>query len=543
MMRLCLSMLLLSVAHGVHAQSFTSADSLRGMLTPMRTCFDVTHYELDIAIDPDQRSIAGSNTIHFTATADFDSLQIDLFDNLTIDSIVGQGRRLRFSRRHHAVSVTFPDGVKRQESTAFQIYYHGMPIAAKAAPWDGGFVWQKDANGKHHIGVACEGLGASVWWPTKDHLSDEPDSVKMHFTVPNGLMAVGNGQYVGRREQGPHTRWSWKVADPINNYNVTVNIGDYVHFSDWHVAGTDSLRLNYYVLRDNEQKAREHFKQVGPMLKIYEEAFGPYPFYADGYALIETSYAGMEHQSAIAYGNRYMKGYHGRFPSDMDFDYIIIHETGHEWWGNSVSMNDLADMWVHESFCTYAESVFVEAMYGYDRMVEYLLYQKHFITDRSPIVGVYGMNHKGNSTDMYYKGSWMLHTLRSVVNDDVRFKAMLKAIATEFRHSTVDGADIIAFVSTYLGSDLAPFFHQYLNHADLPVLEHRWAKGELQLKWNSPEKGFAMPMELSLGRDRAVRSAVHADRWVSIPVSKKELRHIQFWHHRFLFVDRKVGVE
>jgi len=539
-MKLPLLISLLMCAHAVLAQPFTLADSLRGMLTPVRTCYDVHFYELDIAIDLDKQTIAGSNAIHFIAKADFDSLQIDLFDNLTIDSIVGQGRRLPFSRLHQAVFVTFPGGVKKGAQQMLHVYYHGRPIAAKSAPWDGGFVWKKDANGKPHVGVACEGMGASSWWPNKDHLSDEPDSMRMHFTIPNGLMCVGNGQFMGSQADDTHTRWSWKVSNPINNYNVTLNIGDYVHFSDWHVNGADSLRLNYYVLRDNLEKAREHFKQVGPMLRIFEEAFGPYPFYEDGYALIETSYAGMEHQSAIAYGNKYMKGYHGRYPSDIDFDYIIIHETGHEWWGNSVSMNDLADMWVHESFCTYSESVFVEAKYGHAKMVEYLLYQKNFITNSSPVIGVHGMNHEGNSRDMYYKGAWMLHTLRSVVNDDARFKAMLKAIAMEFRHRNVDGADIIAFINRFLDADLTPFFRQYLHHAALPVLEHRWANGELQMRWNSPETGFTMPMEVSIGPDRTERLTVHAGQWASVPVSKKELPKMTLRHDRFLFADRKV---
>jgi len=541
MMKLHLLLLLVLCAQFSRAQTFTLADSLRGMLTPVRTCFDVYFYELDIAIDLDNQTIAGSNTIHFTAIADFDSLQIDLFDNMTIDSIVRQGRRLHFRRLHHAVFVTFPEGVKMGTQQMIQVYYQGQPIAAKAAPWDGGFVWKEDANGRHHVGVACEGMGASSWWPNKDHLSDEPDSMRMHFTIPNGLMAVGNGQFIGSEVGGTRTRWSWKVSNPINNYNVSVNIADYVHFHDWHVNATDSLRLNYYVLRDNEQKAREHFRQVGPMLEIFEEAFGPYPFYEDGYALIETTYAGMEHQSAIAYGNRYMKGYHGRFPSDMDFDYIIIHETGHEWWGNSVSMNDLADMWVHESFCTYSESVFVEAKYGHVKMVEYLLYQKNFITNRSPILGVHCMNHKGNSTDMYYKGAWMLHTLRSVVNDDVKFKAMIKAVAMEFRHRNVDGDEIIAFIGKYLAMDLAPFFRQYLNHAALPVLEHRWADGQLSLKWNAPETGFSMPMEISFGSDRTERIIVHSGRWTSIAVGRKELQKISPRHDRFLFEEQRVG--
>lgn len=522
------------------AQQFSAADSLRGQLTPLRTCYDVHFYELDVAIDPEKRSIAGSNAIHLIARTDFDRMQVDLFSNMVIDSIIWRGRSLSYTRRHHAVFVSIPSLVRKGDREVVTVHYHGLPTTAKSAPWDGGFVWQKDSRGKHHIGVACEELGASSWWPNKDHLSDEPDSMRMHFTAPNGLMAVGNGQLITRLVNKTHTRWTWGVRNPINNYNVSVNIGDFAHLRDHYFNGKDSLQLNYYVLRENLEKARSHFQQVKPMLGIFEAAFGPYPFYEDGYALIETPYAGMEHQSGIAYGNKFMKGYLGRYPDDMDFDYIIIHETGHEWWGNSVSMNDIADMWVHESFCTYAESVFVEGKYGYDKMIRYLIYQKDFIGNDSPILGVEGFNAKGNGRDMYYKGAWMLHTLRSLVNDDERFKAMLKAVATEFRHRNVDGRQVIAFINQYLGMNLDAFFGQYLKQANLPALEFRRSQGALRLKWKAAEKGFVMPIEFTSESGRSGRATVHADKWVSVPMSKSAFRTLTFRHDRFLFTEKRV---
>ncbi len=539
---LCIFLSILTVSRA-DAQQFTAADSLRGQLTSLRTCFDVHFYELDVAIDPDRRSVSGSNAIHFLAKTDMERLQIDLFSNLTIDSIVWKGEHLSYDRRHDAVFVSFPARLNMGERHVIQVWYKGFPTTAKSAPWDGGFVWQKDSRGKHHIGVACEGLGASMWWPNKDHLSDEPDSMRMHFTVPNGLMCVGNGTLLTRVINKTHTRWSWGVRNPINNYNVSVNIGDFAHFRDYYHNGNDSLQLNYYVLRENLEKAKVHFKQVQPMLAIFEQAFGPYPFYEDGYALIETPYVGMEHQSGIAYGNKFTKGYLGRFPGEMDFDYIIIHETGHEWWGNSVSMNDIADMWVHESFCTYAESVFVEGKYGYDKMVQYLIYQKDFINNSSPVSGVYGMNNKGNERDMYYKGAWMLHTLRSVVNDDARFKAMIKALALEFRHRTVDGKQVIAFINSYLGRNMDAFFAQYLNHANLPVLEFRRSRGALRLRWKTPEKAFVMPMEWSTSPERSDRVTVHADKWVSVPMKKEAFKSLTFRNDRFLFTEKRVTKE
>jgi aminopeptidase N len=533
----CLCLLSVSAA----AQEFTKADSLRGMLSPLRAAFDVHFYELDVEINPELRTIAGFNSIHFEAISDLETLQLDLFQVFTIDSIVYQKRKLEFSRAENTVFVRFKEQIKKGSKAAVQVFYHGTPIAAKSAPWDGGFVWSKDANGKHHIGVACEGFGASSWWPNKDHLSDEPDSMLMHYTGPNGLMCVGNGQLMNRKIDRELSRWTWKVVNPINNYNVTLNIGDFAHFQSHYTSGSDSLALNYYVLRDNLQKAKEHFKQVQPMMAIYEEAFGRYPFWEDGYALIETPYAGMEHQSAIAYGNKYMKGYWGRFPSDMDFDYIIIHETGHEWWGNSVSMNDMADMWIHESFCTYAESVFVEGKYGYAKMLDYMRYQKYFIDNKSPILGVYGMNAEGNSNDMYYKGAWMLHTLRSVINDDAVFKPLLKAIAMEFRHQNIDGEELIQFVNRTLGKNMSPFFAQYLGQAKLPVLEYQVKGKKVRMRWNAATPNFAMPMEIVAPNGTNLRVEVGQNEWVTVEMEEKAPKTIAFREDKFLFEAVKVG--
>lgn len=541
MTRLITLILATVVYSGSYAQGFTLADTLRGTLSPIRAAFDVHYYELDITINIKERSISGSNAIHFMALADIDSLQIDLFDNLVIDSIMHQGARLTYSRLHNAVFVSFPKRIAKGSKAAFTVHYHGQPVAAKSAPWDGGFVWKQDAKGQPHIGVACEGLGASSWWPNKDHLSDEPDSMRMHFTAPSGLMCVGNGRSEGSESANGQTRWSWKVSNPINNYNVTLNIADYVHFNDWHVTDGDSLQLNYYVLLDNYEKAVQHFKQVRPMLEIFERAFGPYPFREDGFALVETTYAGMEHQSAIAYGNQYMKGYLGRYPADMDFDYIIVHETGHEWWGNSLTINDIADMWVHESFCTYAESVFVEGKYGYDKMMEYQRYQKNFITNQSPIIGVYGVNQEGNSRDIYYKGSWMLHTLRSVLNDDDAWRALLLNVATHFRHRNVDGAEVIAYMMEQTGLELAPFFEQYLEHANLPVLEYRQKGSKLTMRWKADAEGFSMPMEINIGGEVTLRVAVSSDGWTTVTLPGSVVQTATFREDRFLFSTKLVS--
>jgi len=524
------------------AQPFTLADSLRGALSPWRSCFDVTYYDLQIRVDPEKRTVAGSNRIHFQVVEDLDSLQLDLFPNMIIDSIVNDSGPLGFSRIHGAVFVSYPNRKKAGDQDVLTVYYHGAPVEAKNPPWDGGFVWQKTVDGKPWVAVACEGTGASLWWPNKDHLSDEPDSMRIRCTVPNEVMCVANGNLEHTDRDSTMTEWVWKVSYPINNYNVTLNIADYAHFGDVHLNRStgDTLQLDYYVLPQNLTRAKEQFRQVHGMLDCFEEAFGPYPFYRDGYALVETPYLGMEHQSAIAYGNRYMPGYLGRFPGNMDFDYIIIHESGHEWWGNSVSMRDAADMWIHESFCTYSEAVYVECVYGYDSMLEYLLYQRNFINNRSPIQGVHGVNRPGNSGDMYYKGSWMIHTLRNVLNNDSLFRAILKGIAQEFAHTTVDGEDIVEYVNDRAGIDLNPFFDQYLNFAAIPVLEYRWSSGHLQFRWRAEAEEFQMPVIYSLPEQPQQRVMVFNDRWVSVPMGRKQFKQLRLRDDLLLFSSERV---
>ncbi|MCB9185432.1 MAG: M1 family metallopeptidase [Flavobacteriales bacterium] len=519
------------------AQEFTLADTLRGTLSSIRSCFDVTYYDLELDVEIDDRSISGVNHIHFRNMTDFDSIQIDLFQNMTIDSILFNGKKLGFTRLYDAVFVTFPKRMIQGESGIISVFYHGRPTVAKKAPWDGGFVWTKDEKGKPWVGVACEGTGASLWWPNKDHLSDEPDSMRVRCTVPNDLMCVSNGTLDSTIQKQDRTEWQWKVSYPINNYNVTLNIADYAHFDDTYVNATgDTLELDYYVLKENLEKAKTQFKQVHNMLNCFEEAFGPYPFYKDGYALVETPYLGMEHQGAIAYGNKYMPGYLGRYPSDMDFDYIVIHETGHEWWGNSVSMKDAADMWIHESFCTYSEAVFVECTYGYQKMLDYLWYQRNFINNRTPIYGIYGLNHEGNGGDMYYKGSWMIHTFRNVLNNDSLFRSILKGIAQEFKYRTVDGAEIIAYINMRAKYNYTALFDQYLRFSEIPVLQYKWNKNNLDLRWQAEAERFKMPVVYTTDGNEQRRSLVSVSDWISIPMSKKEFKQLKFRDDLMLFL-------
>ena len=501
---------LLMLAFVGQAQEFTRKDSLRGNLTEIRTCYDVTFYDLFVMVDEQEQSLEKSyNNIHFTVVSDFDKMQIDLAQNMEVMRIEFEETELEFSREYDAIFIDFPRVLKRGEQTNVKVWYGGYPREAVNAPWDGGFSWKKDGNGNPWIGVSCQGLGASVWWPNKDHQSDEPDSMRITCTARYPLKIVANGDL--RSDTSVWNQYfnswvnvsEWFISYPINNYNVTLNIGDYEHFSETYLSEKDTLRMDYYVLHDNLEKAKEHFKQVNPMMECFENYFGKYPFWNDGYALVETPYLGMEHQSAIAYGNDYLPGYHGntRFIDGLAFDFIIVHESGHEWWGNSITTNDIADMWVHEGFCTYSEVLYVECMYGYDAMLSYVNNQKRSVRNDKPVIGHYHVNSEGSS-DMYYKGSLMLHTLRSLIEDDALWFKIIKGIANDFKHKTIDGQEIINYINEKTGKDFTDFFNQYLKNKKIPEFQYKFQKDGINItllyRWEAITN-FDMPILINTG--------------------------------------------
>ena len=531
------------------AQEFTRADSLRGNLFYERSCYDVYYYDLDVSVFSEKKYIIGSNSIYFITVSDFSVLQVDLFENMNIDSVYFEGKKMSFNREFNAVFISLNRTLKKNEKSYIQVYYSGNPQIAKNPPWDGGFSWDKDKNGKDWIGVSCQGLGASVWWPNKDHQSDEPDSMRISCSIPNDLQVICNGNliniqsYWNNISQKKMLKYSWFVSYPINNYNVTLNIGDYSHFSDFYVSQDDSLLLDYYVLSYNLEKAKKHFAQVKPMLACFESFLGPYPFEKDGFALVETSYLGMEHQSAIAYGNNYLPGYFGdkRFIAGLDFDYIIVHEAGHEWWGNSITTNDIADMWVQEGFCTYSEVLFVECMYGYDAMINYVLNQKRMIKNDWPIIGKFNVNNEGSS-DMYHKTSLILHTLRTLLKDDNLWFDILKGLLSEFSYQTVDGSDIIKYINLKSGYDLTVFFNQYLNEAKLPVFEYfikkKRKKHYLNYKWKAID-GFEMPI-LALTENNLYTWIYPNSHWQQLELQGVNSNEFNVAEHLFLIDVEKL---
>ncbi|MCL9804284.1 M1 family metallopeptidase [Flavobacterium amniphilum] len=481
----------------VAKETFTRRDTLQGGLRPERTNFDVQRYDLNIKINPTEKSIVGYNDIAFKVVENTNKIQIDLFENMNVDSIVYNNKKLQFKRELLATFIQFPEVLTKGSLQKIRFYYSGNPVIAKRAPWDGGFVFSRDTAGKPWIGVACQGFGASCWFPVKDSQSDEPDNgTSVKVAVPSGLMNVSNGRFLGSEDlKNGYTRWDWEVKNPINTYDITVNIADYVHIHDNHKG----LDLDYYVLRANEEKARKHFEEVKPMMDCFQSKFGKYPFTDDGYKLVETPYLGMEHQSAVAYGNKYMQGYMGGDLSQTGigllFDYITIHESGHEWFGNSITSKDIADMWIHEGFTMYSEIVFIECQFGYDKAMQYALGLHDNVSGDRPIIGHYGVNKEG-SGDMYPKGALMLNTMRHIINDDAKWWSLILKYSETFKRQIVTHDQVVDFFNKESGLNLTSVFNQYLKYTEIPKLELKKDKNGIAYRWVTNEKNFSMPVDV-----------------------------------------------
>ena len=513
--------------------AFTRKDSLRGGLRFERTCFDVLHYGLDIKINILEKSIVGFNEIRFKIIENTNKIQLDLFENMRIDSIILNQKPLQYNREFGAVFIDFPAFLEKNTQQILKFYYSGNPIIAKKAPWDGGFVFTKDSNQKDFVGAACQGDGASLWFPCKDSQTDEPDfGATLKVSVPNGLMNVSNGRFIGKEDlKNGFTRWDWEVKNPINSYDITLNIGDYVRFGE-NYKGLD---LDFYVLRENEAKAKIQFQQTKPMLDCFQSKFGSYPFFEDGYKLVESPYLGMEHQSAVAYGNGFENGYLGRDLSGTGvgllFDFIIIHESGHEWFGNSITSKDVADMWIHEGFTCYSESVFLECEFGYEKAQIYINGLKQNIQNDIPIIGNYGVANEG-SGDMYYKGALMLNSIRNTINNDTKWWKLILDYTTTFRHKIIDTETVIAFFNAASGINLTPIFNQYLRYKSIPIIEFRQNKKTIQYRWNCDVTDFNMPVDIEYKRETIRLSP--STQWKKLNVKAGKLSNIKVLTNKFL---------
>ncbi|MCD8439624.1 M1 family metallopeptidase [Tenacibaculum finnmarkense] len=531
--KLIISIFFLLISSNIVAQTglfeyhknFTHQDSLRGSITPERIWWNLTYYHLDIAIHPDKKFIQGKNTVQYTVLKPHNVLQIDLQAPLKITKVIQNGRELKVTHQGNAHFIHLKKHQKIGAVNSLDVYYQGQPKVAKNAPWDGGFTWEKDKNGNHFVGTSCQGLGASVWWPNKDHMYDEVDSMAISVRVPKNLMDISNGKLRKIEQHKDDTKtYHWFIDNPINNYGVNINIGDYVHFSEKYKGEAGVLDMDYYVLRDNLSKAKKQFKDAPKMMKAFEHWFGKYPFYKDGYKLVEAPYLGMEHQSSVTYGNKFENGYLGRDLSGtgwgLKFDFIIIHESGHEWFANNITNKDIADMWIHESFTAYSESLFLDYYYGKKAASEYVIGTRKSILNNIPIIGQYDVNSEG-SGDMYYKGANMLHTIRTLLNNDEKWRQILRGLNSVFYHKTVTTKQVENYLIAQSGLDLSCIFDQYLRTVKIPVFEYKVENNSISYRWNTIIEGFNMPINILV--DKKIQQLKPTKNWQTTAFSSDKI--------------------
>lgn len=501
------------------ARPFTHQDTLRGSITAEREWWDLGFYHLSVNTNPADSSLKGNVIIRYNVLTSHSLMQIDLQPPLKIQRVVQDNKDLEYTQEGNAWFVSLDKEQIPGEENELTVFYKGKPKPSLRPPWDDGIAWDYDINGKPFYASACQGGGASIWWPCKDHMYDEPDSMKFSITTPGNLMNVSNGRFLGMNKNKDGTKtWHWYVTNPISNYVVNINVGDYKHFHEIYQGELGELDVDYYVLKYNLKKAKEHFKQVPMMLEAFEHWFGPYPFYEDSFKLVEAPYPGMEHQSSITYGNGYKNGFGGRDVSQTGwgkkFDFIIIHESGHEWFANNITYRDMADMWIHESFIAYSEGLYVEYWFGKDAGYEYLRGIRSNIANDRPIIAAYNVNRSG-SGDMYQKGATMLHTMRQIVNDDEKWRGILRGLNKTFWHQTVTTEQIESYMEEHTDFELKSIFDQFLRDTRIPVLEYRFLNGDLMYRWANVVNGFNMPVKIYLdGKEKWLKPAQR--RWSSL---------------------------
>ncbi len=525
----------------------THADTLRGTYGPERAWWDVLKYDLHVKFNIEDSTIKGFNIMSFKVLKTGNIMQIDLQAPMVLDSILlqntdNQGSQInqRFRKDGNAYFVDMPvlQPGSVLNNPAVTIYYHGKPRIAKRPPWDGGLIWKKDKNNNPWVSIACQGLGASVWYPCKDHQADEPDSAEMHITCPDTLVCVGNGRLRSTIKNSDGTAtYDWAVVNPINNYCLIPSIGKYAHFSEIFNGEKGPLDMDYWVLEYNLEKAKKHFTDAPRMMKAFEYWFGPYPFYEDGYKLVESPHLGMEHQSATAYGNGYQNGYLGRDLSGsgwgLKWDFIIVHESGHEWFANNITSKDIADMWVHEGFTNYSETLFTQYYYGKEAATAYVSGIRKGIANDIPIIGIYNVNKEG-SGDMYPKSANMLHNIRQIINDDSLFRKILRGLNKDFYHQTVTSKQVEDYISTKSGIDFSKIFDQYLRTVQIPLLEYKIINNQLSYRYSNCIKGFRMPLRINRSSSQWITPT---EEWQTIPWNHPA--GVNFWVDPNFYVRQK----
>ncbi len=509
------------------AQAITRQETLRGSITEEREWWDLQHYDLSVQFFPETKTIKGSNVITFKTLKSEYIMQIDLQEPLAITRATHKNVELKYKREGNAYFIYLDEEVPKDIIDSITVYWEGKPTESRNPPWSGGITWGRDDLGEHFITTTCQGIGASIWWANKDHGSDEPDNgMRINLTVPENLVAVANGRLkkIDENKVEKTKTFRWEVTNPINNYGVNANIGNYVNWSEKYKGEGGDLDIQYWVLPHQKESAIKQFAEVPRMLKAFEHWFGKYPFYEDGFKLVTVSYPGMEHQSSVTYGNWFRNGYRGRDVSftgiGYKFDFIIVHESGHEWFGNNISMKDAADMWIHEGFTNYTENIFVEYHFGKKDGEDYVIGSRKNIRNESPIIGTYNSNREG-SGDMYYKGGNLLHTIRHIINNDEKWRGILRGLNKDFWHQTVTTQQIENYISKQAGIDLSKVFDQYLRNTKIPLLKYKLDGDKLTVQYERVVKDFAMPIRVILNSKEVIITPTEATQVIMYPEELK----------------------
>jgi len=504
-LKIIFSIILLSFSLISLAQTFSEQDSLRGSITPERIWWDLEHYHLSLEVVIEDKFIKGKNVISYEVLSEHQTMQIDLQSPLKITKVTQDDEILAFKKNKNAYFIQLMAVQKIGTQKSITVYYEGNPRPAVRAPWDGGFSWKKDILGNDFVATSCQGVGASVWWPCKDHMYDEVDSLLLSVEIPMHLSDVSNGRLrrIEIDEKKKTKTFHWAVINPINNYGVNLNIGNYISWEETYEGENGDLDLFYWALKHDEEKARRQFTEVPRMLEAFEHWFGPYPFYEDGYKLVQAPYLGMEHQSSVTYGNQFMNGYLGTDLSGtgwgLKFDFIIVHESGHEWFANNITHRDMADMWIHEGFTNYSESIFLDYHFGKSAGREYVRGLRKNIEHKKPLIGPRDVNYQDYPGDVYYKGANILNMLRSVVKDDEKWRTLLRGMNKKFYHQTINSSDLEKYIIEFLNIELEGFFDQYLRTANIPMLEYIIQDDKLRFRWVNAVEGFSMPVDILAG--------------------------------------------
>lgn len=536
-------LLQLGAAHVLaQTENITRQEMLRGSVTPEREWWDLLHYHLQVEFLPETKRLRGSNTITFKTLKPGNRMQIDLQPPLAITKVTHGAAPLKFEREGNVYWVMFEKELPQGVEDKVEVFYEGVPTASKNPPWVGGITWGRDDLGEHFIVTTCQGIGASIWWPNKDHGADEPDrGMRISVTAPERLVAVSNGRLkkTDHDVAGKKKTYHWEVVNPINNYGVNVNIGNYVHFSEKYQGKGGVLDLDYWVLAHQKEAAMKWFKEVPRTIEAFEHWFGKYPFYEDSYKLVSVSYPGMEHQSSVTYGNWFRNGYLQRDPCScgvgFKFDFIIVHESAHEWFGNNISMKDAADMWIHEGFANYSENLFVEYHFGKKDAEDYVVGTRNGIRNDRPVIGIYGSNRQG-SGDMYPKGGNMLHTIRHIINDDAKWLSIMRGLNAVFWHQTVTTQQVESYISQQAGIDLSKVFDQYLRTINIPLLRYEVNGKTVTFNYERVVKGFAMPVRVTINGKETVLKPSEAKQTLEFPEEIKT-----FEVNRNFYVDVEKG--